>query len=51
MLSKDKFIQFKSLIAVARGIKFKYFWHRGGRFLAIFRDGVASQLIKTAADL
>ena len=51
MLSKDKFIQFKSLKAVARGLKFKYFWHRGGRFLAKFRDGVASQLIKTAADL
>ena len=51
MLSKDKLIQFKSLKAVARELKFKYFWHRGGRFLAKFRDGVASQLIKTAADL
>ena len=51
MLSKEKYIQFKSLKAVARGLKFKYFWHRGGRFLAGFRDGVASQLIKTAADL
>ena len=51
MLSKDKFIELKSLKAVARGLKFKYFWHRGGRFLTKFRDGVASQLIKTAADL
>ena len=40
MLSKDKFIQFKSLKAVARGLQFKYFCHRGGRFLAKFDSKV-----------
>ena len=42
MLSKDKFIQFKCLKAVARGLKFKYFWHRGGRFLAKFPNHLSS---------
>ena len=51
MLCKDKFIQFKRLKAVARGLQFKYFWYRGCRFLTKVRDGVASQLIKTAAGL
>ena len=51
MLRKDEFAQYKSLKAVARGLHFKYFWHRGGRFLAKLRDGERSQLIKTAADL
>ena len=51
MLSKEKFAQYRSLKAVARGLKFKYFWHRGGRFLAKMRDGETSQLIMTAADL
>ena len=51
MLSKHKFAQYKGLKAIARGLRFKYFWHRGGRFLAKLRDGDTSQLIKTAADL
>ena len=34
MLSREKFVQYRSLKAVARGLQFKYFWHRGGRFLA-----------------
>ena len=51
MLSRKKFVQYRSLKAVARGLQFKYFWHRGGRFLAKMRDGETSQLIMTAADL
>ena len=51
MLSKNKFSQFKSLKVVALGLDFKYFWHRGGRFLAKLRDREISQLINTAADL
>ena len=51
MLSKNKFAQYKGLKAIARGLRFKYFWHRGGHFLAKLRDGDASQLIKTAVDL
>ena len=51
MLSKNKYAQFRSLKVVARGLDFKYFWHREGRFLAKLRDGETSQLINTAADL
>ena len=51
MLNREKFVQYRSLKAVARGLQFKYFWHRGGRFLAKMRDGETSQLIMTAADL
>ena len=51
LLSKNQFNQFKQLKAVARGLGFKYTWHRGGHFLVKIRDVELSHSFMTAADL
>ena len=38
-LSKEQFLEFNHLKSIARGLGFKYIWHRGGRFLIKKRNG------------
>ena len=45
------FFRFNNLKRIARGLGFKYIWHRGGRFLTKRRDGDKTQEFTSAADL
>ena len=51
LLNKNSFLEFQSLKEIARGLGFKYIWHRGGRFLVKRRDGELSHTFNTASDL
>lgn len=50
-LHKECFARFNNLKQIARGLDFKYIWHRGGRFLVKMRDGEQSHVFTTAEDL
>ena len=39
LLNRECFLRFNNLKRVARGLGFKYIWHKGGRFLIKRRDG------------
>ena len=51
VLTKQKYIYFKSLKDTAKKLCFKYTWHRKGSFLVKWRDGERSHVFKTTADL
>ena len=51
LLNKECFFRFNNLKRIARGLGFKYIWHRGGRFLTKRRDGDNTQEFTSAADL
>lgn len=50
-LHKEFFARFNNLKQIARGLNFKYIWHRGGRFLVKMRDGEQSYVFSSAEDL
>jgi hypothetical protein len=50
-LSRDEHRCFTGLKEIAKGLGFKYFWHRAGLFLARRKSGERVHVIKTAADL
>ena len=51
LLNRDCFLRFNNLKRIARGLGFKYIWHRGGRFLIKRRNGEKTQVFTSAADL
>ena len=51
MLPQKKFLGFKGLRSIAKGLGFKYVWHTGGRLLARRKGGERAHAFATAADL
>ena len=51
MLPHAQFQLFKNLKPIARGLGFKYIWHRGGNFLVKRRGGERAHVFSSAADL
>ena len=50
-LSKEQFLEFNHLKSIARGLGFKYIWHRDGRFLIKKRNGENTYEFSSSADL